>query len=118
MGIPERKSVRSRGEEFVDLVREYAQQETLDPLKGLGRFVAFGVAGSVLLAVGAVLLLLGLLRVLQTETGSTFTGNLSWIPYLITAAAALVVLGLAAWRIGAGPVRRDRATDPSATRRP
>jgi len=117
MGIPERKSVRSRGEEFVDLVREYAQQETLDPLKGLGRFVAFGVAGSVLLAVGVLLLLLGLLRFLQAETGSTFTGNLSWIPYLITAAVALAVLALAAWRVGAGPARREQGTKPPATRR-
>jgi len=109
--------VRSRGEEFVDLVRQYAEQETLDPLRGLGRFVAFGVVGSMLLAVGVVLLLLGLLRLLQTETGSTFTGNLSWIPYLITAAAAAVVLGLTAWRIGAGPARRHDDARRPATRR-
>ena len=33
-----------------------------------------------------VLLLLSLLRALQTETGTTFTGSLSWIPYLIVVA--------------------------------
>ena len=116
LGVPERKTVRSTSEEFVQLVRDYAQQETLAPLQGLGRFVAFGVAGSVLLAVGVGLLLLSLLRVLQTETGSTFAGNLSWVPYLITAVAALLVLGLAAWRIGAGPARRADRAD-TATRR-
>jgi uncharacterized protein involved in cysteine biosynthesis len=108
--------VRSQGEEFVQLVRDYAQQETLDPLRGLGRFVAFGVVGSVLLAVGIFLLLLGLLRLLQTETGSTFTGNLSWLPYLITAVVALGVLAVAAWRISAGPARREERPDPAPRR--
>jgi predicted cobalt transporter CbtA len=117
LGIPERKTVRSQGEEFVQLVREYAQQETLDPLRGLGRFVTFGVIGSVVLTVGLALLLLGLLRVLQTETGSTFTGHLTWVPYLITAVVALGVLGLAAWRISAGPARRGERPDAATTRR-
>jgi predicted cobalt transporter CbtA len=116
LGIPERKGVRSSGEEFVQLVRDYAQQETLEPLQGLGRFVAFGVAGSVLLAVGAGLLLLGVLRLLQTETGTTFTGNLSWLPYLITALLALAILGLAAWRISAGPARRGQTSDSTSAR--
>jgi len=116
LGVPERKTMRSTSEEFVQLVRDYAQQETLEPLQGLGRFVAFGVTGSVLLALGVGMLLLGLLRLLQTETGSTFTGNLSWLPYVITAAVALLVLGLAAWRVNAGPARRPEQAD-SPTRR-
>jgi len=94
------------GREFVDLVVAYAKQETLGPLRGLGRFVAFGVSGSVALSIGLLLLLLALLRALQTETGSTFQGNLSWLPYVITAAAALVVLGLSVWRITKTPPAR------------
>ncbi len=94
-----RSGTTAAGREFVDLVVAYAKQETLGPLRGLGRFVAFGVSGSVALSIGVPLLLLALLRALQTETGSTFGGNLSWLPYLITAGAALGVLGLAAWRI-------------------
>ena len=116
LGIPERKTVRSTSEEFVQLVRDYAQQETLAPLQGLGRFVAFGVTGSVLLALGIGMLLLSLLRVLQTETGSTFTGHLSWVPYIITAVVAMLVLGLAAWRVSAGPARRSPRPE-SSTRR-
>lgn len=92
--------------ELVDLVVAYAKQETLGPLRGLGRFVAFGLVGTVLLAIGLSVLLLGGLRALQTETGSTFSGNLTWLPYLVTSAAAVLVAGLAAWRITRGPARR------------
>jgi hypothetical protein len=92
------QGVAAGGREFADLVVAYTKQETLGPLRGLGRFVALGVSGSIALSVGALLLLLALLRALQTETGSTFTGHLSWLPYLITAAAALAVLGLSVWR--------------------
>jgi hypothetical protein len=101
--------VAKAGREFVDLVVAYTKQETLGPLRGLGRFVGFGILGSVLLALGGLLLLLGLLRALQTETGSTFAGNLSWLPYLITAGAALAVLGLSVWRITKTPPTRTAA---------
>ena len=77
------------------LVLAYVKQETLDPIKGLGRFVAFGVAGSLVLGTGLVLLFLGALRLLQDETGSAFAGNLSWIPYLLTVLACGAVAGLA-----------------------
>ncbi len=89
----------------VSLVIAYVKQETLDPLKGLGRFVLFGVAGSLAVAVGTVLLLVAALRVLQTETGA-FHGNLSWLPYVIVTALALAVIALSAWRIFAGPAAR------------
>ncbi len=77
------------------LIIGYLKQETLDPLKGLLRFVAFGLLGSLVLGAGLVLLFLGALRLLQDETGSTFTGNLSWIPYLLTVLACAVVVALA-----------------------
>ena len=96
------------GGDFVQLVVDYAKQETVGPVKDLGRFVAFGLAGSVALALGSVLLLLAVLRALQSETGSTFTGHLSWIPYVITAVLAAAVLALAAWRISKGPAEAHR----------
>ena len=97
----------SAGGDFFQLVVDYAKQETLGPLKSLGRFVAYGVAGSMAITLGAVLLLLAVLRALQTETGSTFTGNLSWLPYLITVAGAVAIMVLAAWRIKKGPAARS-----------
>ena len=96
--------------EAMKLIVDYAKQETLGPLKGLGRFLAFGLVGAIGLSIGAMLLLLALLRALETETGSTFRGDLSWAPYLLTAAAAIAVLGLAAWRITKGPAQKRKTT--------
>jgi hypothetical protein len=98
-----RKAVTGDGRQFVDMVVADAKQETLGPLRGVGRYLALGVGGSVLLGVGLLILLLALLRALQTETGSTFKGNLSWAPYLITGAAALSAMGLSVWRITKTP---------------
>jgi hypothetical protein len=91
------------GGDFFHLVLDYAKQETLGPLKSLGRFLLFGLMGSVAITAGTVLLLVAFLRALQSETGSSFTGHLSWLPYLIVAVAAIAVMGLAAWRIVKGP---------------
>ena len=85
--------------ELVDLTKAYAKQETVDPLKGLGRYLAYALAGSLLLAIGVILLALAGLRVLQTETGTTFTGNWSWVPYIIVLVFALATIGLAITRI-------------------
>ncbi len=91
------------------MVVEYAKQETLEPLKGLGRFVAFGVAGSVLGAIGLVVLAVGLLRLLQGETDGAFAGNWSWAPYLLCAVVVLAVTVAAAAAVGRGAARRSGA---------
>ena len=98
--------VRRSGGDALQLVLDYVKQETLGPLKGLGRFLVFGIAGSIALCAGLTTLLIALLRGLQETTGTTFAGNWNWVPYLIVAFMALVVLGSAAWRIGKGPAAR------------
>jgi len=71
-------------QDVLQLVIGYAKQETIDPIRNLGRFVGFGLAGALLGSLGAVLLLLSGLRLLQTET-SAFDGDgwRSCVPYLI-----------------------------------
>ena len=49
-------------DEFVSLTVAYFKQETVDPIKALGRFIAFGIAGGLLLAVGGGLLALAAIR--------------------------------------------------------
>ena len=84
--------------ELWDLVQAYAKQETIEPVKNTGRFVALGVAGSLALALGLSLLALGLLRLLQSEAEDVFDGNWSFAPYLITVAVAGVLLYVLALR--------------------
>ena len=99
MPEPSTKSVPEVATELWSLTKDYARQETVEPLKGVGRYIAYGFGGAFLGASGVAMLLLALLRALQTETGSTFTGNLSWLPYLIVLAVGGVLIGLAVSRI-------------------
>jgi ABC-type uncharacterized transport system permease subunit len=85
--------------EVIDLVKTYAKQQALDPLSNAFRWLGFGVAGAIALALGIALVLLGLLRLLQTETGDVFDGNWSFVPYVITLAVAVLVLVVAVSRI-------------------
>ena len=64
--------------ELVELVKTYARQETLGPLRGAGRWLALGTAAALVLGLGLTLLMLGLLRLLQTEWDDVATGRWSW----------------------------------------
>lgn len=95
-GDPKSKdsSIQQVAREVWELTVGYAKQEISDPVKGLGRYLAWGSLSMLLIGIGMVLLAIGALRALQTETGSTFTGSLTWAPYGIVLAGAIVVLGI------------------------
>ena len=95
------KSVTAVASELWQLIVAYFKQEAIEPLKQLGRFLAIGFAGALLLSLGLVMLTLAGLRALQTETGSTFTGNWSWAPYPITLVGCALAAVLAARAITA-----------------
>ena len=96
--------------ELRDLVVTYVKQQTLVPLQQLGRYVGFGVLGSMLLGFGVLFLALAALRALQTETGDTFTGDWSWVPYLIVIAALLLGAALVWLARGARKARKEART--------
>jgi hypothetical protein len=94
--------------EVVGLVVEYARQETVGPLRGAGRWIGFGVAGALSLGAAASLLVLGVLRLIQTELAPTFEGRwMSLLPYLIALIVCLIVIAIAASRIGKSSLHRD-----------
>ena len=97
--------LRHAGDDAFQLTVDYVKQETVEPLRGLGRFLGFGIVGSFALAFGILLLLLGVLRLLQTETGTTLTGHWSWVPYAVVILLGLGVIAVAVWRITAGPAK-------------
>jgi hypothetical protein len=85
--------------EVIEYVKTYAKQETVGPLKGAGRWIAYGAAGAVALGIGLSLLLLGLLRLLQSEWDRSATGRLSWLSYVIVLITCLALLALTITRI-------------------
>jgi len=80
--------------ELRDMVVQYVREQTLVPMQRLGRYIGFGVLGSLLLGFGVVFLGTAGLRALQDETGDTFSGDWSWVPYLIMFVALLFGAGL------------------------
>jgi hypothetical protein len=93
--------------EIATMTVAYAKQETLEPIRGLGRFVAYGAAAVVVGGLGLFLLVLGGLRLLQTETGSAFSGHLKFVPYVIALAVCGAIAG-AAMKAATAPSSRDR----------
>lgn len=76
------------------LLVDYTKQETLDPLKQLGRYVGFGIGGSLLMFLGWFFIALASLRLMQTL--EVFSGS-SWastLPYLISIAVLLLAIAL------------------------
>jgi hypothetical protein len=87
------KSAKISPDELVTIAKRYILQETVVPLKRIAKVLGIGLAGAVVFGLGAVIVLVGVLRVLQNETGNVFGGNWSFAPYLLT---AVVGIGLAA----------------------
>ena len=81
-------------QEIQEMLVSYAKQETVEPLKSLGRYVGLGVAGSLLVFLGTFFVGLGALR--YTQTIEFFEGS-SWastLPYVITIVVLVLFLGL------------------------
>ncbi len=85
----------SGAKELQGLLVDYAKQETVDPLRSLGKFLGLGLAGAVLAGLGAIFLGLGTLRLLQsliTDAG----GSWSLIPYGVAILVLAAIIGIVA----------------------
>jgi len=67
--------------ELKAMVTDYAKQQTVDPLKHLGKWAGLGVAGAVMLIIGAFLTALGFLRLFQKWDWTE--GTMSFAPYFL-----------------------------------
>lgn len=92
-------------DEIRSIAVRYVKDETLQPVKEMGRFAAYGALGSLFIGFGTVLMLLGALRYLQWQF-RVLDGSLSWIPYLIVVVLAAIVIVLTGWRIMSGTAKR------------
>jgi len=93
--------------ELANLVVAYAKQETLDPIRGAGRWLAYGFAAVLSLVFGVALLALGILRLLQFEVFTNAT-TWSWIPYFIVMAMCVIVGLITLSRINKGSLHLGR----------
>jgi len=94
----DKKSDNTLGD-TVQLVKDYARQEALGPLRGWARYLGFGAAGALVLGIGFVVMAVGVLRLLQTETTAFSGPATSVVAYLITLAVCVVVIGFVGWQI-------------------
>ena len=90
---------RARDAEIVDMVVAYARQETIEPLRGAGRWILWGVVSMTLVSVGMVLVALGLLRLVQDLSSDVFDGAWSFVPYVVGTVFAMVVVGIALFQV-------------------
>lgn len=83
--------------DIVELVVAYAKQETIGPLRGVGRWIGWGIASMVFVSAGIVLVILGALRLLQSF--SAFDGAWSWVPYGVCLVLCAAIVGVALGQI-------------------
>lgn len=94
----------------VQLVKDYARQETVGPIRGAGRWLLWGAIGASMMGVASAFLVLGVLRLIQTEFHRSFRGQwTSIIPYVVAVAVAIAVIGLAASRIGKKTLHEEKS---------
>jgi hypothetical protein len=93
--------------EVVDYVKRYALQETVGPLRGAGRWLGYGAAAALTLGLGLSLMLLGLLRLLQTEWDRAASGSLSWLSYLVVLVVCVLLLVLTLKRINKTSLNKE-----------
>ena len=93
--------------EVVDFLKTYAKQETLGPLKGAGRWLAFGAAAAFAMGLGLMIVLLGVLRLVQTEWDRSASGSLSWLAYLIALVVTLILLVVTLLRVKKSTLNKE-----------
>ena len=101
------KSFQETIRELWELLTGYARQETVEPLRNLGRRIGLGIAGSVLFSLGWFLITLGTMRLLQTHSLPVIHDWFmvhNWATYGV----GLLLLGLGIL----GVVRKIRNPDP------
>ena len=114
---PSLRSLPETLQDLWDLLVAYTKQETVDPLRNLGRYLGFGLGGMALLTLGTFFLAMALLRFLQTMIGGVFDGFWSWVPYVIVMVLLGGAIALALGRIDRGGIgAAEPASDPRSSR--
>lgn len=97
----------SQVNDLIDSVSAYARQETIEPLKGAARWVAFGTLAAITLGLAMVFGALAVLRASQDLLGGSLDGGWSFVNYIISAAFLAVLVWLTFSRIARPSLAKD-----------
>jgi hypothetical protein len=85
--------------DLVNSVKKYAQQETIEPIKGAGRWLAYGSLASLCLGLALLMVTLAVLRLSQFVGGRAMSGSWSFVHYLVALLIDGVLVALTLSRI-------------------
>jgi hypothetical protein len=111
--VAQQKTWQQTLQELWELLRDYARQETVGPLKSLGVRVGKGLLGSVLVALGYFLIVLAVMRFLQTHY--SFTMDHNWIPYGVAVVMIAAMMFVAYKRMTRSELRPTPPVLPATT---
>ncbi len=103
---PARGPVDQVGELF-DSVKQYARQETLQPIKGAIRWVAVGSLAALCLGLALVFTALAILRFSQDLGGTVLDGSWSFVHYFITLCVVAVLVAVTFSRVSRRSLAKD-----------
>lgn len=103
---PPRGPVDQVGDLF-DSVKQYARQETLEPIKGAVRWVAVGTLAALCLGLALVFAALGILRLSQDLGGTTLDGSWSFLHYFITLSIVAILVAVTFSRVSRRSLAKD-----------
>lgn len=86
--------------DVVETVKEYARQETVEPIRGAARWVGLGTIASLCLGIAMLYAALAVLRASQDLGGDALDGAWSFVHYLVTVVVLAVLVWAAVSRIG------------------
>lgn len=103
-----RKLAPTQVNDLIESVSAYARQETIEPLRGAARWVAFGTLAAVMLGLSMVFGALAVLRLSQDVLGDHLSDGWSFLHYMVSS----VFLALLVWftfsRIARPTLAKDR----------
>ena len=85
--------------DLFDSVKAYARQETVEPLKGAGRWLAVGSLAALSLGLAMVFASMAVLRLSQDLGGEALDGSWSFVHYFITLAIMMILVAVTFSRI-------------------
>ena len=93
--------------DLYDSVKQYARQETLEPIKGAVRWVAVGTLAALCLGLALVFAALGILRLSQDLGGTTLDGSWSFLHYFITLSIVAILVAVTFSRVSRRSLAKD-----------